>query len=68
MFFYRPYSLKKDGVELEGGKEFSKIFMKKHGVPTAKYKSGLMNDNRNPSVAEHNVRMGNTETESVLQE
>ena len=30
---------KKDGAELEGSKEFSKIFMKKHGVPTAKYKS-----------------------------
>ena len=30
---------KKDGAELEGSKEFSKIFMEKHGVPTAKYKS-----------------------------
>ncbi|PCI98243.1 MAG: phosphoribosylamine--glycine ligase [Flavobacteriales bacterium] len=30
---------KKDGAELEGSKEFSKIFMEKHGVPTAKYQS-----------------------------
>lgn len=30
---------KKDGAQLEGSKEFSKIFMEKHGVPTAKYKS-----------------------------
>jgi len=30
---------KKDGAELEGSKEFSKIFMEKHGVPTARYKS-----------------------------
>jgi len=28
---------KKDGAELEGSKEFSKKFMKKHGVPTAAY-------------------------------
>jgi len=30
---------KKDGAELEGSKEFSKIFMEKHNVPTAKYQS-----------------------------
>jgi len=30
---------KKDGAQLEGSKEFSKKFMQKHGVPTAKYKS-----------------------------
>jgi len=29
----------KDGAELEGSKEFSKKFMFKHGVPTAKYES-----------------------------
>ncbi|MFC2109686.1 phosphoribosylamine--glycine ligase [Bacteroidota bacterium] len=28
---------KKDGAELEGSKEFSKKFMKNHGVPTAAY-------------------------------
>ncbi|WP_139957208.1 phosphoribosylamine--glycine ligase [Flavicella sediminum] len=28
---------KKDGAELEGSKEFSKKFMKSHGVPTAAY-------------------------------
>ena len=30
---------KKDGALLEGSKDFSKQFMEKHGVPTAKYKS-----------------------------
>ncbi|QCX37001.1 phosphoribosylamine--glycine ligase [Aureibaculum algae] len=30
---------KKDGAMLEGSKDFSKIFMEKHGIPTAKYKS-----------------------------
>ncbi len=30
---------KKDGAQLEGSKEFSKKFMMKHGVPTAKYQS-----------------------------
>ena len=30
---------KKDGALLEGSKDFSKQFMQKHGVPTAKYKS-----------------------------
>ena len=30
---------KKDGALLEGSKDFSKQFMLKHGVPTAKYKS-----------------------------
>jgi phosphoribosylamine--glycine ligase len=30
---------KKDGAELEGSKEFSKKFMIKHGVPTARYQS-----------------------------
>jgi phosphoribosylamine--glycine ligase len=30
---------KRDGAQLEGSKDFSKQFMLKHGVPTAKYKS-----------------------------
>ncbi|AOW17486.1 phosphoribosylamine--glycine ligase [Polaribacter vadi] len=30
---------KKDGALLEGSKDFSKQFMQKHGVPTAKYRS-----------------------------
>lgn len=30
---------KKDGAELEGSKNFSKQFMIRHGVPTARYKS-----------------------------
>ena len=30
---------KKDGATLEGSKDFSKKFMQKHGVPTAKYQS-----------------------------
>lgn len=30
---------KKDGAQLEGSKDFSKQFMFRHGVPTAKYKS-----------------------------
>jgi len=30
---------KKDGALLEGSKDFSKIFMEKHKIPTAKYKS-----------------------------
>ena len=30
---------KKDGAQLEGSKDFSKIFMEKHGIPTAKYQS-----------------------------
>ena len=30
---------KKDGAELEGSKEFSKKFMIKHGIPTARYES-----------------------------
>jgi phosphoribosylamine--glycine ligase len=30
---------KKDGALLEGSKDFSKKFMQKHGVPTAKYQS-----------------------------
>jgi phosphoribosylamine--glycine ligase len=30
---------KKDGAMLEGSKDFSKQFMRKHGVPTAKYQS-----------------------------
>ncbi|WP_010136079.1 phosphoribosylamine--glycine ligase [Ochrovirga pacifica] len=34
---------KKDGAELEGSKEFSKKFMFKHGVPTAKYESFTKN-------------------------
>ena len=29
----------KDGAQLEGSKEFSKIFMEKYGIPTSKYKS-----------------------------
>jgi phosphoribosylamine--glycine ligase len=28
---------KKDGALLEGSKDFSKQFMQKHGVPTARY-------------------------------
>ena len=28
---------KKDGAQLEGSKDFSKAFMKKHGIPTASY-------------------------------
>ena len=30
---------KKDGANLEGSKDFSKQFMQKHGIPTAKYQS-----------------------------
>ncbi|MET2986556.1 phosphoribosylamine--glycine ligase [Aureibaculum conchae] len=30
---------KRDGATLEGSKDFSKIFMEKHCIPTAKYKS-----------------------------
>jgi phosphoribosylamine--glycine ligase len=30
---------KKDGALLEGSKDFSKIFMEKHNIPTAKYQS-----------------------------
>lgn len=30
---------KKDGALLEGSKDFSKIFMKKHNIPTARYQS-----------------------------
>ncbi len=30
---------KRDGAQLEGSKDFSKQFMIKHGIPTAKYKS-----------------------------
>ena len=30
---------KKDGATLEGSKDFSKIFMEKHNIPTAKYQS-----------------------------
>ncbi len=30
---------KRDGAQLEGSKDFSKQFMLKHGIPTAKYKS-----------------------------
>jgi len=30
---------KKDGALLEGSKDFSKIFMKKHNIPTAQYQS-----------------------------
>ena len=35
---------KKDGALLEGSKDFSKQFMQKHGVPTAKYKSFTKNN------------------------
>ena len=35
---------KKDGAELEGSKEFSKRFMIKHGIPTAKYESFTKNN------------------------
>ena len=46
-FFLADYKLKtipvigpkKDGALLEGSKDFSKQFMEKHGIPTAKYKS-----------------------------
>ncbi|RPD97515.1 phosphoribosylamine--glycine ligase [Aureibaculum marinum] len=34
---------KKDGAMLEGSKDFSKIFMEKHGIPTAKYQSFVKN-------------------------
>ncbi|MCL4141352.1 UNVERIFIED_CONTAM: hypothetical protein GTU68_040943 [Idotea baltica] len=34
---------KKDGALLEGSKDFSKIFMEKHGIPTAKYQSFTKN-------------------------
>lgn len=30
---------KKDGAQLEGSKDFSKRFMQKHGIPTARYQS-----------------------------
>ncbi len=30
---------KKEGAQLEGSKDFSKKFMKRHGIPTARYKS-----------------------------
>jgi phosphoribosylamine--glycine ligase len=35
---------KKDGAQLEGSKDFSKRFMQKHGVPTAKYATFTKND------------------------
>lgn len=35
---------KKDGALLEGSKDFSKQFMKKHGIPTAKYQSFTKNN------------------------
>jgi len=35
---------KKDGAQLEGSKEFSKKFMEKYGIPTAKYKSFTKNN------------------------
>jgi len=35
---------KKDGALLEGSKDFSKQFMQKHGVPTAKYQSFTKNN------------------------
>lgn len=35
---------KKDGALLEGSKDFSKQFMQKHGVPTARYKSFTSNN------------------------
>ena len=40
----------KDGALLEGSKDFSKQFMQKHGVPTAKYKS-FTKDNLNDGFA-----------------
>lgn len=35
---------KKDGALLEGSKDFSKQFMQKHGIPTAKYQSFTHNN------------------------
>jgi phosphoribosylamine--glycine ligase len=35
---------KKDGAQLEGSKDFSKRFMKKHGVPTAQYATFTKDD------------------------
>ena len=35
---------KKDGALLEGSKDFSKQFMQKHGIPTAKYQSFTKNN------------------------
>lgn len=34
----------KEGAQLEGSKEFSKIFMEKYGVPTARYQSFTANN------------------------
>ena len=41
---------KKDGALLEGSKDFSKQFMQKHNVPTAKYQS-FTNENLNKGFA-----------------
>ena len=41
---------KKDGAQLEGSKDFSKQFMVKHNIPTAKYKS-FTKDNINEGAA-----------------
>jgi phosphoribosylamine--glycine ligase len=41
---------KKDGAQLEGSKDFSKQFMVKHHIPTAKYKS-FTKDNINEGAA-----------------
>lgn len=41
---------KKDGALLEGSKDFSKQFMQKHNVPTAKYQS-FTNENLNEGFA-----------------
>ena len=52
---------KKDGAQLEGSKDFSKQFMLKHGVPTAKYKS-FTKDN----IAEASDFMDSLEAPYVL--
>lgn len=41
---------KKDGAQLEGSKDFSKQFMQKHGVPTARYAT-FTKDNLNEGFA-----------------
>jgi phosphoribosylamine--glycine ligase len=52
---------KRDGAQLEGSKDFSKQFMLKHGVPTAKYKSFTKNN-----IAEASDFIDNLEAPYVL--